>query len=139
MLPVPVLARRRTGRTPPFCRYCINDAGHSVGTAFETRRAEKIFCIWRRTTSARTTTKSTAGRFLSGHCSPSPASVHRYSIALFDLFRDYNRTRTCVRSCVDKQGDLKYIRPFFRRNYLNEIICFKNYNGLTLMISGVGG
>uniref|UniRef100_A0A914V7F3 Uncharacterized protein n=1 Tax=Plectus sambesii TaxID=2011161 RepID=A0A914V7F3_9BILA len=42
--------------------------------------------------------------------------------------REYNSTRACVRSCVDKRTDLKYLRPFFRRNYLNEIICFKNYN-----------
>ncbi|PAV91820.1 hypothetical protein WR25_18980 [Diploscapter pachys] len=42
--------------------------------------------------------------------------------------RHYNTSRECANECVKGQKDHHYyLRPFFRRNYLNEFICFKHY------------
>ncbi|PAV57796.1 hypothetical protein WR25_05103 [Diploscapter pachys] len=42
--------------------------------------------------------------------------------------RHYNTSRECANECTKGQKDHHYyLRPFFRRNYLNEFICFKHY------------
>uniref|UniRef100_A0A915C879 Uncharacterized protein n=1 Tax=Parascaris univalens TaxID=6257 RepID=A0A915C879_PARUN len=40
----------------------------------------------------------------------------------------YNETRQCVRSCVPSDEQMAHVRPFFRRNYLNEMLCIKHYD-----------
>uniref|UniRef100_A0A0M3IQV8 Secreted protein n=1 Tax=Ascaris lumbricoides TaxID=6252 RepID=A0A0M3IQV8_ASCLU len=54
------------------------------------------------------------------------------NIILCALPGAYNETRQCVRSCVPSDEQMAHVRPFFRRNYLNEMLCIKHYDGSTL-------
>ncbi|CAD6188290.1 unnamed protein product [Caenorhabditis auriculariae] len=56
--------------------------------------------------------------------------------AKFDLDRHksfcraYNGTRSCAVGCLSHEDHDVYLRPFFRRNILNEFVCHKHYNDI---------
>uniref|UniRef100_A0A1I7X1V1 DB domain-containing protein n=1 Tax=Heterorhabditis bacteriophora TaxID=37862 RepID=A0A1I7X1V1_HETBA len=39
----------------------------------------------------------------------------------------YDSSRTCAHNCISKDEHEYYLRPFFRRNYLNDFICVKHF------------